>query len=104
MTTNKLDRNRNKQKIIAKQIRHKENGLNAKKRKDDTRRKVLTGTAVLSEAESRPDFKTFLTKLLDRFLSKPDDRTLFDLPPRLSLAQPLAKNEEKPEKEDAGQV
>jgi hypothetical protein len=101
MATNKLDRLRDKKKIIAEQIRREENRLNAKKRKDETRRKILAGAAVLSEAEARADFKTFLFKLLDRFLTKQDDRALFNLPPRLSLTQPLAKNEDEPEERDA---
>ena len=43
-----------------------------KERKADTRRKILAGAAVLNEAEQRPD-KAALLKLLDRFLTRPDD-------------------------------
>jgi hypothetical protein len=35
---------------------------------------------VLDEAERRPEYKVALLKLLDRFLTRPDDRALFNLP------------------------
>ena len=37
---------------------------------------------MLNEAEQRPD-KAALLKLLDRFLTRPDDRALFNLPTQL---------------------
>jgi hypothetical protein len=50
-------------------------GTGARAAEDDTRRKTLAGVAVLDEAEQRPD-KAALLKLLDRFLTRPDDRAL----------------------------
>jgi hypothetical protein len=38
---------------------------------------------VLDEAEQRPEYKGALLKLLDRFLTRPDDRALFNLPTQL---------------------
>jgi hypothetical protein len=61
-------------------IRQEQNKEAAGKRKADTRRKILVGAAILNEAEKKPDIKTFLYKLLDSFLTRPDDRALFDLP------------------------
>jgi len=54
----------------------------ARKRKADTRRKILAGAWVLDEAEQRKDFGEFVLKQLDSFLTRPNDRALFDLPPR----------------------
>lgn len=52
-----------------------------RQRKEDTRRKILAGAVVLDEAEKHPAYKAELFKLLDRFLSRPDDRELFGLAP-----------------------
>lgn len=104
MTTNKLDKNREKRKTLTEKIRRKKIRLSKQKRRKDTRRKILAGAAVLSEAEGRPNFKTFLHKLLDRFLTKQDDRALFGLPPRLSLTQPLAKNGNELEEKNAART
>jgi len=38
---------------------------------------------VLDEAEQRPEYKGALLKLLDRFLTRPDDRASFNLPTQL---------------------
>ena len=51
-------------------------------RKEDTRRKVLAGAAVLAEAERTPEAQDRLMRLLDRFLERPKDRAVFGLPPR----------------------
>ena len=50
-------------------------------RKQDTRRKVLAGAVVLEHAEHDAAFKAELHQLLARFLVRPDDRALFELPP-----------------------
>jgi hypothetical protein len=38
---------------------------------------------VLDEAEQRPEYRGTLLKLLDRFLTRADDRALFNLPTQL---------------------
>jgi tRNA A37 methylthiotransferase MiaB len=50
------------------------------KRKSDTRRKVLVGAAVLNQVEAGELPQKQLTALLDRFLTREDDRALFELP------------------------
>ena len=57
-------------------------GISAKERKRDTRRKILAGACVLDRADKDPDAARHLRKILDAFLTKPQDRALFDLPPR----------------------
>ena len=57
--------------------------LNKKKdtdRRNDTRRKVLAGAAVLEWAARDQDFSARLMNELDSFLSRPADRALFALP------------------------
>ena len=51
------------------------------KRTVDTRKKILIGAAVLNKMETDPGFHPRLTSMLDAFLTRPDDRALFDLPP-----------------------
>jgi len=48
----------------------------------DTRRKILVGAMVLAEMERSQDIRSEMTAELDRYLSRDDDRALFDLPPR----------------------
>jgi hypothetical protein len=54
-----------------------------KERQADTWHKILAGAAVLDEGDQRPEYKGALLKLLDRFLTRPDDRALFNLPTQL---------------------
>ena len=53
-----------------------------KERKRDTRRKILAGACVLDRADKDPVSARHLKEILDAFLTKPQDRALFDLPPR----------------------
>jgi hypothetical protein len=50
----------------------------AQKRKDDTRRKIIAGALVLERAETDAAFAAELAALLNRFVTKPQDRALFD--------------------------
>jgi hypothetical protein len=54
--------------------------LAARSRKDDTRRKVIAGALALEHQDEA--FQATLFRLLNRSLKRPDDRALFDLPPR----------------------
>ena len=53
-----------------------------KARKLDTRRKILAGACVLDRADKDQASARHLKEILDAFLTKPQDRALFDLPPR----------------------
>ena len=53
-------------------------------RKKDTRKKILIGAMVLNELKNKPkdkDLKLWLNKNMDNFLTRDDDRNLFDLKP-----------------------
>ena len=82
MDNEKLVRLREKQKKISAQIKREESRLNAQKRKDDTRRKILVGAAILDKAKRDKQYGKWLEGVLDGFLERDDDRALFDLPPR----------------------
>lgn len=49
-------------------------------RTQDTRRKILIGSLFLQRASSSDAAQAELKTLLDSFLTRPDDRALFDLP------------------------
>lgn len=51
-------------------------------RKQETRRKILVGAAVLDRVKRGEWPEDRLLAMLDSFLEKPIDRSLFELPPR----------------------
>jgi hypothetical protein len=53
----------------------------AEERKRDTRRKVLVGSMELERAAKYPDAKERLTRALEKYLVRDDDRALFNLAP-----------------------
>lgn len=50
-----------------------------KKRRDDTRRKILVGALVLNEIQNDEKLKAHVDILLEVNLTKPEDRELFNL-------------------------
>lgn len=52
----------------------------AKARKDDTRRKILIGSMYLDNIKENGENKNRLLTALDNYLTRDDDRALFDLP------------------------
>jgi hypothetical protein len=52
---------------------------NARERKDDTRRKILLGALVLERMIHDEPIKLWVAKHLPGFLTRPQDRALFDL-------------------------
>ena len=60
MTSEKLEKLLAKRKAIEAQIRQEQNRENERKRKDDTRRKILAGAAVLDEAAGKPEYRAEL--------------------------------------------
>jgi hypothetical protein len=59
-----------------------------KKRSDDTRRKVLVGAVVLARIERGEWPADKLREMLDKALTRDDDRALFDLQPLPQTAAP----------------
>jgi protein subunit release factor B len=49
-------------------------------RKMDTRRKILIGAIIMQEMEDDPEVDAHVKGLLEKRLSKPRDRSLFNLP------------------------
>jgi hypothetical protein len=55
--------------------------LKSQERKADTRRKIIAGALALEHAEINSSFGAQLHKLLNEYVTRPDDRALFNLPP-----------------------
>ena len=58
-------------------------GEAAKKRADDTRRKILVGAAILAKVESGEWPEKKMLAMMDSALTRKDDRALFGLEPLL---------------------
>jgi len=60
------------------------------KRKDDTRRKIISGALALEHAERNPDseFTAIMLRLIQEGAKTDRDRTLFDLDPLPKSPQP----------------
>lgn len=66
---------------IKARIQRERGKLRLEERKRDTRRKIIAGALALEHAGIDPDFDAALQRLLNRYVVRPDDRALFDLPP-----------------------
>ncbi len=102
MTNEKLEKKIKQRDILNAKIRQLQARENKKKRKEDTRRKILAGAAVLDEAKNNAAYKKSLYELIDRFYYRDDDRALFGLPPlppdsQIKLAKTLPVNPKAPE-------
>jgi len=70
------------QEKINKQIALAKAREKGQERKKDTRRKILIGATLRTEAETDTALYDKINHLLDRYLTRPDDRKLFsDIPP-----------------------
>lgn len=65
-------------KALESQVRTKNA---ADMRKKDTRRKILIGSMNMERAAKYPDHDQRLKAELDKYLTREDDRALFELPP-----------------------
>ena len=80
-TSPRLQKLLQQQQKINKQITLAKNREKQTERKLDTRRKILVGSTLMTEAENKPELYDKINKLLDRYLTREDDRKLFpDIP------------------------
>lgn len=81
MMSGKLQKLEERRAKIAAEIARVKAREATAKRKDDTRKKVLLGALVLSMIDKGEWPREKLDFALARFLSRPQDRALFNLPP-----------------------
>lgn len=95
MANEKLEKLLAQKAALDARIRQEQNRENEKKRKADTRRKILAGAVVLEHAERNAIYQLELKKLLGEFLTRADDRALFGLAPlpeSSGTGKPLPRN------------
>ena len=81
MASDKLTRLKEKRDAYNARIRQAQTKLKSSERRNDTRRKVLAGAAVLEWAAKDNEFSSRLLKELGGFLVRDTDRELFGLKP-----------------------
>ena len=67
---------------INRRIRRARYRITAAERKKRTRRLILMGSMVEARMKKSPSIDAVVRKDLDEFLTREQDRALFDLPPR----------------------
>ncbi|MFQ3617568.1 MAG: mobilization protein [Cyanobacteriota bacterium] len=87
-----------KRKKLEAQIQQARSKEAAQKRKEETRRKILVGAAILEEVTAGTFSESELRKILDARLVRSGDRLLFGLPPK---ANPPNKPERSPNKQQS---
>ncbi|WP_263377234.1 mobilization protein [Granulicella aggregans] len=95
MQPDKLKQLMEKRNAVNARIRREQNKLKAGERRDDTRRKILAGAAVLEWAAKDSDFAARLQGELRVFLVRDNDRALFGLPPVEKQDAPLEDERER---------
>lgn len=81
MSSQKLEKLEARRAKIAAEIARVRVREATQNRKSDTRRKVLLGALLLSMLDSGELSREKIDSALARFLSRPQDRALFSLPP-----------------------
>ena len=79
ITSKRLDELDKKIKQLQAQKAAEQARVKAKKKKDDTRRKILVGAYFLEQAEKEDSMQALIEKI-DPFLKRATDRRLFGLP------------------------
>jgi len=82
MNTSKLDTLTQKRDEINEQIKKIKTQESIKRRKEDTKRKILIGGVVIKMLKTGEMPQHRITQILDKHLEKQADRALFELPER----------------------
>lgn len=69
-----------KQAALQERIKREKAKVATQKRKDENRRKIIAGAAVLTHAEQNPQFKEILDHVLNRAVTRKIDREFMGLP------------------------
>ena len=90
--TTRLDKLLQKEAQLKAQIQQAKAAERTLERKRDTRRKILIGAAVMARVEAGRWPQADLLEMMDGFLTRPNERELFDLDDE---AEPVAQKTEK---------
>jgi hypothetical protein len=94
MSSSKIEALKQKQAAIAAQIRKEQTNAARKERANDTRKKIIVGAVIITNALKNPETAKWLAKQLDRNVTKEADRELLGallIPPPDAIgdAQPV---------------
>jgi hypothetical protein len=78
VVSDKLEKLRAKREEMSARIRQELGRDRARKRREDTRRKIIAGALALTEED--PAIKAWLRRTLNKVLVRDDERALFGLP------------------------
>ncbi len=76
----KLDELQEKKAQLEALIQKERAKVRTAERKQDTRRKIIAGALALEHAEINPEFGAELDRILRKYVTRPHERALFDLP------------------------
>ncbi|MCP4932763.1 MAG: mobilization protein [bacterium] len=82
MSTDRLSKLEQQREALNQKIRREKTRLQGAERRKDTRRKILDGSLLQEMARKDSAFKARVEKEREAWLTRPDDRALFDLPPK----------------------
>jgi hypothetical protein len=91
-TQNQREKLEARRKQIDEQLKRIANRDSLKRRKDDTRKKIIVGAIAIAHAERDEEFRHTLYHLVSKFTVRPQDRVLFGLDP----LEPSALEKERP--------
>ena len=77
----KIEKIEDQMKKLQQRLASEKAKIRNKERKDDTRRKILVGAYFMEKYQDNMDE---LTKMIDPFLTRENDRKLFGLAPKLA--------------------
>lgn len=67
--------------VIQARLQRERAKVTSRKRKEDTRRKIIAGAIALEHAEQNAAFGKELLRVMDQHVTRAQDRALLDLPP-----------------------
>lgn len=73
----RIDELERKQRVLNARIQREKATVRAAERREDTRRKIVAGAIVLEHASRNAQFADYLHTLLERAVTRPQDRALF---------------------------
>lgn len=74
----KLKELEKKRSQIGEQIKKTNAVVRKRKRREDTRRKIIAGGIALKTCEHDPKFKEYFDRLLQEHVTRPEDKKLFE--------------------------
>jgi alanyl-tRNA synthetase len=79
MPNKSIEKLQQEQRKLEARLRRVQSQAKSEKRKLDTKRKILTGAAVLAEAIDNDEFRELLLQILDKRITRNSDRVVLEL-------------------------